>query len=129
MGEHSLGYMPSGPTIDYRLSEREVAMRKSSRIHDLVETALAELSLRPQMVRRGGAAEVLWVCGVSLSVLVLTPWSLVDCRSVRHLAQGVLAHILGRLPCPKKTPRKIWNPWRVAARHKQYRAFVVLLCS
>ena len=30
-------------------------------------------------------------------------------RSVRHEAQGVLAHILGRLPCPKKTPRKIWN--------------------
>ena len=35
--------------------------------------------------------------------------SIVDCRSVRHIAQGVLAHILGRLPCPKKTPRKIWN--------------------
>ena len=30
-------------------------------------------------------------------------------RSVRHTAQGVLAHILGRLPCPKKTPRKIWR--------------------
>ena len=35
--------------------------------------------------------------------------SIVDCRSVRHIAQGVLAHILGRLPCPKKTPRKIGN--------------------
>ena len=37
--------------------------------------------------------------------------SIVDSRSVRHIAQGVLAHILGRLPCPKipKTPRKIGN--------------------
>ena len=31
----------------------------------------------------------------------------VDCRSVRHVAQGVLAHAGGRLPCPKNTTRKI----------------------
>ena len=42
-------------------------------------------------------------------VLQFVGQSIVDCRSVRHIAQGVLAHILGRLPCPKKTPRKIWR--------------------
>ena len=35
--------------------------------------------------------------------------SIVDSRSVRHIAQGVLAHARGRLPCPKKTPRKMWR--------------------
>ena len=36
----------------------------------------------------------------------------VESRSVRHVVQEVLAHILGRLPCPKKTPRKILGKYR-----------------
>merc|ERR1712138_331981 len=40
---------------------------------------------------------------------------IVDCRSVRHIAQGVLAHILGRLPCPKKIPRKNMEIYNVSA--------------
>ena len=53
--------------------------------------------------RRGGAR-------CPASCLSATQAPIVDSRSVWHTAQGVLAHILGRLPCPKKTPRKIGNP-------------------
>ena len=44
--------------------------------------------------------------------------SIVDCRSVRHKAQGVLAHILGRLPCSKKTPKKIGNSMLAQCRYR-----------
>ena len=46
-----------------------------------------------------------------ISLILIIHNAIVDSRSVRHIAQGVLAHILGRLPCPKipKTPRKIGN--------------------
>ena len=46
------------------------------------------------------------------------PQSIVDSRFVRHKAQGVLAHILGRLPCSKKTPKKIWNSMLAQCRYR-----------
>ena len=81
---------------------REVRLRGCAQLENWGLTQSDSLRLKKNLRTRGVARR-----GARDAINAGTATkSIVDCRSVRHIAQGVLAHARGRLPCPMKIPRK-----------------------